>query len=101
MSVDSYVDHLESAVRYALLTTRAIAVCPFHPDVTIRIGDDAAESQACARAKNIIKSDGTKWEREALTAEVKRQLADAADGECTQCAQLRDSMPEVRARRPL
>ena len=33
MSVNSYADNLESAVRYALLTTRATAVCPFHPDV--------------------------------------------------------------------
>jgi hypothetical protein len=89
MSVDNYTDSLESAVRYALLTTRAIAVCPFHSDVTIRVGDDAAETHACIRARNIIKSDGTRWEREALMNEIARQLADAEDGECPQCAPLR------------
>ncbi len=44
MAVDNYADNLESAVRYALLTTRATAVCPFHPDVIIRIGDGSAET---------------------------------------------------------
>jgi hypothetical protein len=31
MPVDT--DSLESAVRYALFTTRATTVCPFHPQV--------------------------------------------------------------------
>lgn len=84
MSVDA--DNLQSAVRYALETTRATAVCPFHSDVMIRVGDDAAENHAYARAKEIIKSDGTMWEREVLMEEFKRLLADAADGECPQCA---------------
>jgi hypothetical protein len=39
-------DDLASVVRYALETTRATAVCPLHPDVTIRVGDDAAETHA-------------------------------------------------------
>ena len=43
MSVNNYANNLDSAVRYALETTHAIAVCPFHSDVTIRVGDDAAE----------------------------------------------------------
>ncbi|MFY9958681.1 hypothetical protein [Bradyrhizobium sp.] len=59
-------DNLRSAVRYALETTRATTVCPFHPDVMIRVGDDAAENHAYARARKIIKSDGTMWEREVL-----------------------------------
>jgi hypothetical protein len=42
MSIAADADNLESAVRSALLTTRATAACPFHPDVTIRVGDDAA-----------------------------------------------------------
>jgi hypothetical protein len=46
MFVDSHADNLTSAVRYALETTRARVVCPFHADVTIRAGDDAAETQA-------------------------------------------------------
>ena len=90
MAVDNYADNLESVARYALLTTRATAVCPFHPDVIIRIGDSSAETHACIRARNII-SDGTRWTREALMEEMARQLADAADGECPLCARLRDS----------
>ena len=90
MSVNSYADNLDSAVRYALETTRATAVCPFHSDVTIRVGDDAAESHAFARARKTNKSDGTMWRRGVLMEEIKRQLADAADGECPQCAHLRD-----------
>lgn len=90
MSVNSYADNLGTAVRYALETTRATAVCPFHSDVTIRVGDDAAESHAFARARKIIKSDGTMWKREVLMEEIKRQLAGAADGECSRCAHSRD-----------
>jgi hypothetical protein len=55
MSINNYADNLDTAVRYALETTRAIAVCPFHSDVTIRVGDDAAESHGYARIRNIIK----------------------------------------------
>jgi hypothetical protein len=91
MSVNNYANNLDTAVRYALETTRAIAVCPFHPDVTIRVGDDAAESHSYARTRNIIKSDGTKWRREVLIEEIKRQLGDAADGHCPQCAHFRES----------
>jgi hypothetical protein len=87
----NYADNLESTVRYALLSTRAAAVCPFHPDVIIRIGDDAAETHACIRARHIIRSDGTGWRREALMEEIARQLADAADGECPECAHSRES----------
>ena len=84
MSVNA--DNLRSAVRYALETTRGTTVCPFHPDVMIRVGDDAAENHAYARARKIIKSDGTMWEREVLMEEFKRLLSDAADGVCPQCA---------------
>jgi hypothetical protein len=86
MSANSSTDNLASAVRYALETTRATAICPFHENVTIRVGDDAAETHAFLRACNIIKSDGTTWKREALREEIKRQLGDAADGACPECA---------------
>lgn len=66
MSAKDYTDDLSATVRYALETTRAIAVCPFHSDVTIRVGDDAAESHAFERAKRIIKSDGTTWKPQAV-----------------------------------
>ena len=79
-------DDLASVVRYALETTRATAVCPFHLTVTVRIGDDGAETHAYVRARRIRKSDGTTWDREVLLREFKRQLEDAADGVCPNCA---------------
>ena len=85
MSVDACADNLQLAVRHALLTTRATAVCPFHPDVTIRIGDDAAETHAFYRARKLVKSDGTGWDHAVLTEEIARQLADAADRVCPEC----------------
>jgi hypothetical protein len=86
MPVKDYADNLSSAVSYALETTRSTTVCPFHLDVTIRVGDDAAESHAFARARKIIKSDGTTWKGEALREEFRRQLSEAADGQCPYCA---------------
>ena len=58
MSIAAEIDDLELAMRNVLLTTRATAVCPFHQEVTIRVGDDAAETHAFYRARNIVKSDG-------------------------------------------
>jgi hypothetical protein len=83
---NSRTDDLASAVRYALETTRATAICPFHENVVIRVGDDDAEKHAYLRACNIVKSDGTTWERKVLRKEIKRQLGDAADGTCPECA---------------
>jgi hypothetical protein len=85
------VDNLEALVRDVLFTTRATAVCPFHPEVIIRVGDDAAETHACYRARNIIKSDGSSWEHEDLMDEIARQLTDAAGGACPRCAHIADS----------
>jgi hypothetical protein len=85
MSVDACADNLQLAVRHALLTTRATVVCPFHPDVTIRIGDDAAETHAFYRARTLVKSDGTGWNHAVLMEEIARQLADAADRVCPEC----------------
>ena len=93
MSVSSCADDLGSAVHYALETTHAIAVCPFHLDLMIRMGDDAAESHAFARARKLVKSDGTRWEGEALRKEFGRQLSKAADRYCPHCALLGD--PEL------
>jgi hypothetical protein len=86
MSVASRHHDLASAVRYALETTRATTVCPFHANVTVRVGDDAAEGHVYGRARKIIKSDGTTWKREALLEEISRQLGDAADRVCPDCA---------------
>ena len=89
MPANSSIDDLASAVRYALETTHAIATCPFHENVTVRVGDDAAETHAYLRAYNVIKSDGTTWEQEVLRKEIERQLRDAADGACPECEALR------------
>lgn len=85
MISSDYADDLSATVRYALETTRATTACPFHSHVTIRVGDDAAESHAYERAKRITKSDGTTWKAEALRAEFSRQLGAAADGSCPEC----------------
>lgn len=83
MSTD--LKDLTEVVRYALETTRATTVCPFHDKVIIRVGDDAAESHAYERAKRILKSDGAAFEPDALRAEIGHQLASAADGRCPNC----------------
>src|SRR5215212_1041462 len=76
---NNHADDLTAAVRHALETTRATAACPFHWDVIIRVGDDAAETHAFERARKIIRSDGTAWASEALREEFRRQLSEAAD----------------------
>ncbi|SDK02907.1 hypothetical protein SAMN05216338_10818 [Bradyrhizobium sp. Rc2d] len=86
MCTKDCADHLNATVRYALETTRAIAVCPFHADVIVRVCDDAVDSHAFERAKRIVKSDGTHWETQDLREEIARQLNIAADGECPRCA---------------
>ena len=83
-----YNDDLQKLVCFALFTTHATTLCPFHPEVTIRVGDAAAETHAYYRAKNVIKSDGTSWDHEELMDEIARQLTDAADGVCPRCANL-------------
>jgi hypothetical protein len=93
MPTSSYADDLGSAVHDALETTHAIAVCPFHLDLMIRTGDDAAETHAFARARKLVKSDGTRWDREVLRQEFGRQLRRAADRYCPHCALLGD--PEL------
>jgi hypothetical protein len=63
LSVNDYADDLEASARYALGTPKAITVCQFHSDATIRLFDDDAERHAYALATTIIKSDGTMWMR--------------------------------------
>jgi hypothetical protein len=92
MTEDSRASNFASAVRYALDTTRATAACPFHANVTIRVGDDAAETHAYGRVRKIKKSDGTTWKREALVEEISRQLGAAVDRTCPDCAR-QNSMP--------
>jgi hypothetical protein len=77
-------DDAKAVVREALMSTRAVTVCPFHPDVTIRIGDDAAETHASHRLTNIADPD---WDHEARLAEMARQLGECADGVCPICSE--------------
>jgi hypothetical protein len=83
--MNNHADDLSAVVRHALETTRATAACPFHWDVIIRVGDDAAESHAFERVRKMIRSDGTTWASEALREEFRRQLSEAADGQCPRC----------------
>jgi hypothetical protein len=46
------------------------------------------KTHAYVRATKVIKSDGTTWEHEALHKEINRQLDEAADGVCSECAAL-------------
>ena len=61
--------------------------------IAIDEANDAAESHAFARARKLVKSDGTTWEGEALRKEFGRQLGKAADRYCPYCALLGD--PEL------
>jgi hypothetical protein len=94
MSVKHTSSELSEAVRYALETTRAVAVCPFHLHVIIRVGDDAAETHAFLRARNLRSSDGKSWKQEDLRKEFRRQLDAAADHHCPECA--KPTMPDGR-----
>jgi len=86
MPTGPHVDDRRLAVRHALLTTRAMAACPFHPKIIIRVGDDAAETHAFYRTRNLIKSDGTGWNHDLLVQEIARQLEEAADRICPRCS---------------
>jgi hypothetical protein len=88
MSVKVHADDVTAVVRYALDTTRATIVCPFHDEVIIRVGDDAAESHAFERAKRIVRSDGRTWEGKTLREEFGRQLGAAADVYCPRCSRI-------------
>jgi len=73
----------KAVVREALISTRAVTICPFHPEVAIRIGDDAAETHASHRLANIADAG---WDHDARLAEMARQLGECADGVCPKCS---------------
>ena len=90
MSVNDLALQLEEAALEALFTTKAIESCRFHPEVTIRVGDSGAERHAYARATTILKAKTETFLREDLMDSIRQALDTAADGECPQCAYLRD-----------
>ena len=92
MSSKIHADDLTAVVRYALETTRATIVCPFHDRVIIRVGDDAAESHAFERAKRIIKSDGEFW-----ASDVLREEFAAVNSAPPQMADARSAIGEIPA----
>ena len=90
MSVNDLADIFEDAAREALAKAKAINVCEFHPDVTIRVGDLDTERHAYALATTILKSKGEMFLREDVMAAIKGCLDLAADDGCPKCAYLRD-----------
>jgi hypothetical protein len=86
MATGLHVDDLHLVVRDALLSTRATAACPFHPEIIIRVGDDAAETHAFYRARIFISRDGAAWDHDLLVQEIARQLTEAADRVCPECS---------------
>ncbi len=91
MSINQHVMEMEDAARSAVLQVKAVEPCPIHRHVLIRIGDHNAERHAYARATTMLKRDGTMFKREDLMAAIKNELDMAADGECPECAQLKDA----------
>lgn len=72
-----------AVVREALMSTRAVMVCPFHPETAIRVGDDAAETHAAHRLANIADAN---WDHDARLAEMAQLLGECADGVCPKCS---------------
>jgi len=90
MTINSYYDTVDDAALGALGKVGAVVVCPRHPSVTIRTGDEDAERHAYALATTLMKRDGTLWMRDDVLSAIKEELDSAADGECPECAHLRD-----------
>jgi hypothetical protein len=66
-------------------------MCPFHSEVTIKVGAEDAEKHASTLATTILKSKDQMYVREDVMAAIKDELGMAAeDDECPQCAHLRD-----------
>jgi hypothetical protein len=64
MSTNNVADDVKVAARTALAKAKALDVCPFDSDVTIRVGDLDAERHAHALATTTLKSNGTMWKRD-------------------------------------
>ena len=91
MSINDLVQQLEDAARAAVVQAKAVVPCPFHEDLMVRTGDPDAEKHAYALATVRLKNTGTMFLREDLMSAIKDELDLAADGECPQCAHLRDA----------
>ena len=91
MSINDLVQDVEDAARAAVLRSGALVPCPVHKDVLIRHGDSDAERRAYAMATNALKRDGSTFLREEVLPAIKNDLDMAADGECPECARLRDA----------
>jgi hypothetical protein len=83
-----YLDELEEVARFALARANAIRGCPVHPDVTIRVGNLAAEREADVLASAMLGEEGAAWRPAALKLAIKEALDEASEGECPACAAL-------------
>ena len=75
MPIAADADDLEFGRAPCTVDDAATAACPFHPEVTIRIGDIAAETHAFYRARNLVKMQRRRsWNHDLLMEEIARQL---------------------------
>ena len=84
MSANVRADHLTAVVRYALDTTRATIICPFHDEVIIRVAMTprrAMPSNALRESSEAMEGRG----KEIFREEFGRQLGAAADAYCPRC----------------
>ncbi|HEY4926181.1 MAG TPA: hypothetical protein VII20_17350 [Roseiarcus sp.] len=85
MSINDYVDSIESIAREALGTAKATECCPIHRDVVIRRFDDDAERLAYAIATNILRQRDEMFMREDVMSAIKDELVSLSD-ECAECS---------------
>ena len=81
-------DHMPTETDFVAVAIEAgaIAVCPFHPEVTINQGNPDANRHAYAIATNRWKAANLLGEREEIMAGIKDAIEMAADDVCPMCA---------------
>lgn len=86
MSINTFVDSIESIASKALSDSKAVISCPAHPDVILRTFDKNAEDYAYALASNAVKADflGDQGVMKSTRDAVQHQL-EMADDECNIC----------------
>jgi hypothetical protein len=85
MSAQSYEENVRIAAREAVKTAGAVRICPWHPEVTIRVGNANAEHYAYALATTALKHEGAMEARQDVLEAIKAELDGAADGACPRC----------------
>jgi hypothetical protein len=85
-----HADHINEQARGIAIRAGAIVPCRFHPDVTIDLGNPDAEKRAYAMGTNHWKKDDMMVECTEFMDAIKYVIDWSADGECPECARLRD-----------